>query len=289
MRHGLLLLDKPIGLSSNAALQQAKRALRADKAGHTGSLDPLASGLLPLCFGEATKFSQFLLDADKSYYARFQLGVSTATGDAEGEVLARRPVQVGRADIEAAMTAFRGDIVQIPPIYSAIKYQGKPLYKIARRGGTVEIQPRSIHISRYQLLDCGVDWLDVEIACSKGTYIRSLATDLGEALGCGAHVTALRRLSVGGFTLDQTLPLDALDGATTLLPVDQCIQHLPTLTVSDADRRRLLCGLTVAGLGLPASDAMRVYDMQAVFLGVGEVRADGVLLPRRMMSIQPAP
>ena len=287
MGHGLLLLDKPIGLSSNVALQKAKRALGADKAGHTGSLDPLASGLLPLCIGEATKFSQFLLDADKTYSARFQLGVTTASGDAEGAVLVQRPVQVGRADIEAAMAAFRGDILQIPPIYSAIKYQGQPLYKIARRGGSVEIQPRAVRINRYQLLECGDDWLDVEVACSKGTYIRSLATDLGEALGCGAHVTALRRLAVAGFTLEQALTLEALDPTTPLLPTDQAMLQLPTLTVTDAHKRALLYGQTVQLADEPAAQAIRLYDAQHLFLGVGELGMDGLLKPKRMMRIAP--
>ena len=203
--HGILLLDKPAGMTSNQALQATKRLLQARKAGHTGSLDPLATGLLPLCFGEATKVSQFLLEADKRYQVVLRLGESTNTYDAEGEVTAVRPVSLDRARLEQALTRFRGGIDQIPPMYSAIKQEGQPLYKLARAGITVDRPPRRVQIHEIRLLDWQDSRLELEVACSKGTYIRSLAHDLGEVLGCGAHVAALRRLGTGGFDIGQAI------------------------------------------------------------------------------------
>ncbi|WP_028989252.1 tRNA pseudouridine(55) synthase TruB [Thermithiobacillus tepidarius DSM 3134] len=286
---GILLLDKPEGVSSNAALQQAKRLLRLKKAGHTGSLDPLATGLLPLCFGEATKFSQFLLDADKVYRARFRLGSTTTTGDAEGEVLERRPVRVDAAQVEHALAAFRGEILQVPPMYSALKQQGRPLYEIARQGGTVERAPRRVQISRYELLALHGDELEVEVACSKGTYIRSLAVDLGEALGCGAHVSALRRLASGPFRIEQALTLETLAaelerGACPLLPADQALGHLPAAALGDSSAAYLLLGQAVtAPRGLP-SGLVRLYGPGGRFLGLGAVLDDGRVAPRRLIS-----
>ncbi len=191
--HGVLVLDKPRGFSSNAALQKVRWLLNAEKAGHTGSLDPLATGVLPLCFGEATKFSQYLLDADKGYSTVAQLGVTTTTGDAEGEVLERRAVAVDEAALQAALPAFRGQIEQIPPMYSALKRDGQPLYKLARAGEVVEREPRSVTIARLELLALQEDRATLEVACSKGTYVRTLVEDLGALLGCGAHVAELRR------------------------------------------------------------------------------------------------
>ena len=200
---GIILLDKPIGFTSNAALQKVRWLLNAEKAGHTGSLDPLATGVLPLCFGEATKFSQYLLDSDKGYETLMQLGKTTTTADAEGDVLQVRDVTVGRADIEAALPAFRGQISQIPPMYSALKRDGQPLYKLARAGEVVEREPRSVTIARLELLACEGDTARLGVDCSKGTYICTLARDIGEALGSGAHLTALRRTRVGDIRVEQ--------------------------------------------------------------------------------------
>lgn len=232
---GIILLDKPKGFSSNAALQKVRWLLNAEKAGHTGSLDPLATGVLPLCFGEATKFSQYLLDADKGYETLMQLGVTTTTADAEGDVLEEREVTVGRAEIEAALPAFRGPISQIPPMYSALKRDGQPLYKLARAGEVVEREPRSVTISRLELLSVDGTQARLDVACSKGTYIRTLVEDLGHVLGCGAHVAELRRTQAGPFSLAQTVTLEQLeqvhaDGGNEavdqfLLPSDSGLEH----------------------------------------------------------------
>ena len=208
---GIILLDKPLGFTSNAALQKVRWLLNAEKAGHTGSLDPLATGVLPLCFGEATKFSQYLLDSDKGYETLAQLGKTTTTADAEGEVLQERPVTVGQADIEAVLPKFRGQISQIPPMYSALKRDGQPLYKLARAGEVVEREPRSVTIARLELLAFEGDTARLAVDCSKGTYIRTLVEDIGEQLGCGAYVAELRRTQAGPFTLAQTVTLEELE------------------------------------------------------------------------------
>lgn len=243
---GVLLLDKPVGLSSNDVLMRAKRLFNAKKAGHTGTLDPLASGLLPLCFGEATKFSQDLLDADKTYEATLKLGVRTATGDAEGEVLSVRDVTCDRAAIDAALAAFRGPIRQVPPMYSALKRDGKPLYEYARAGQTLERDARSVTIHALELLDCrltGESYLTIRVTCSKGTYVRVLAEDIGEVLGCGAHLTMLRRTGVGPLTLAQAVSLDALSDAddaqrvASLRPVDALLSSFAAVRL-DADMAR---------------------------------------------------
>ena len=209
--NGVLVLDKPRGMSSNQALQKVRWLLNAEKAGHTGSLDPLATGVLPLCFGEATKFSQYLLDADKGYETLAQLGVTTTTGDAEGEVLERRPVALTAEQIEAALQEFRGPIQQIPPMYSALKKDGQPLYKLARAGEVVEREARSVTIARLELLAWHGEQLRLAVDCSKGTYIRTLVEDLGQQLGCGAHVAELRRTQAGPFDLSQTVTLETLE------------------------------------------------------------------------------
>ena len=211
--NGILVFDKPLGMSSNQALQKVRWLLNAEKAGHTGSLDPLATGVLPLCFGEATKYSQYLLDADKGYRTVAQLGVTTATGDAEGDVLERREVTVGRSELEQALVGFRGDIKQIPPIYSALKKDGQPLYKLARAGEVVEREARSVTISRLEVEAFEPPLATLEVACSKGTYIRTLVEDLGQVLGCGAHVAQLRRTQAGPFVLAQAVSLDTLEKA----------------------------------------------------------------------------
>ena len=287
---GILLLDKPVGMTSNRALQEAKRLLSARKAGHTGSLDPLASGLLPVCFGEATKFSRFLLDADKRYLGVVKLGVSTTTYDGEGDVTATRPVTVERAAIECALAAFRGEIEQIPPRYSAIKIGGRRLYELTRAGHVVDCPPRRVTIYSIEIADWRADELTLDIRCSKGTYVRSLAHDLGEALGCGGHVARLRRLASAGFSVDQAVTLDALHAletpaqrATLLLPGDEAIAHLPAVTLSSNAAYYLRQGQTVSTPhGLPAG-WVRIYQQDREFLGLGEVLDDGRVAPKRLL------
>ena len=289
--HGILLLDKPVGLTSNRALQEAKRLLMARKAGHTGSLDPLASGLLPLCFGEATKVSRFLLEADKSYHAHFQLGTSTATGDAEGEVCETRAVNVSLREVEAAIKHFTGPIEQVPPMYSAIKQAGQPLYKLARAGIVTERAPRPVTVYEFTVVDLSGTVLTVDIRCSKGTYVRSLAHDLGELLGCGAHVAALRRTAMGGFSVHESVRLEELEAMTSpsaraarLLPADQALRTLPQAHLS-ANAAFYFCqGQAVTARPLPAPGSwVRVYQDGERFLGLGEVEEDGQLAPRRLL------
>ncbi|MGT0191283.1 MULTISPECIES: tRNA pseudouridine(55) synthase TruB [Burkholderia] len=289
---GVLLLDKPVGLSSNDALIRAKRLLLAKKAGHTGTLDPLASGLLPLCFGEATKFSQDLLEADKTYEATMRLGVRTATGDAEGEVIDTRPVECDRAAVEAALARFTGEIVQVPPMYSALKRDGKPLYEYARAGQTVEREGRNVTIHALDLLACEMPDVTFRVTCSKGTYVRTLAEDIGEALGCGAHLTMLRRTGVGALTLEHAVTLDALSDADEsardawLQPVDALLSTFPSVRLDDACAKRFLHGqrLPLSELGpIDAADGerVRVYDATRL-LGVAR-KANGVLAPERLV------
>lgn len=290
---GIILLDKPLGFTSNAALQKVRWLLNAEKAGHTGSLDPLATGVLPLCFGEATKFSQYLLDADKGYEAVMQLGVTTTTGDAEGEVLQRRPVSVTPADIEAELPKFRGDIEQVPPMYSALKRDGQPLYKLARAGEVVEREARSVTINRLQLLSLDGECARIAVSCSKGTYIRTLVEDLGEALGCGAHVIELRRTQAGPFELSQTVTLEALEAAHEgggnealdqfLLPVDSGLEHWPLVELSEHSAYYWLHGQPVRAPEAPKFGMVRVQDHNARFIGIGEVSEDGRIAPRRLI------
>ena len=240
--NGILLLDKPSGITSNDALQQVKRLYFARKAGHTGSLDPLASGVLPICMGEATKVSAFLLDADKYYRVRCQLGVRTSTGDAEGEVLETRAVAgCSPQQLEAVLEQFRGSIEQIPPMYSALKHQGQRLYKLARQGVEVERQPRSVQIYTLKLTGQGDDWIDIEVHCSKGTYVRTLVEDIGEKLGCGAHVSALRRTGVGPYddsglvsiaALEQLKQNDPSAMDRLLLPIESALTQWPDVSLS---------------------------------------------------------
>lgn len=291
--NGILLLDKPLGLTSNAALQKVRWLLNAEKAGHTGSLDPLATGVLPLCFGEATKFSQYLLDADKGYETLMQLGATTTTGDAEGDVLERRPVTVDRAAIEAVLPQFRGDIRQVPPMYSALKRDGQPLYKLARAGEVVEREARSVTIARLELLDCAADRASLRVACSKGTYIRTLVEDIGQVLGCGAYVAALRRTQAGPFGLEQAVTLETLEqlhaegGAQALdqflLPPDSGLQHWPLLQFSEHSAYYWLHGQPVRAADAPRFGWVRVQDHQGRFIGIGEVSEDGRIAPRRLI------
>lgn len=297
---GVLLLDKPVGLSSNDALMCAKRLYLAKKAGHTGTLDPLASGLLPLCFGEATKFSQDLLDADKTYEATMRLGVRTSTGDAEGEVLETMTVQVERATIEAVCRRFVGEIVQVPPMYSALKRDGKPLYAYARAGQVVEREGRTVTIRSLDVIDCALPDVMFRVTCSKGTYVRTLAEDIGAALGCGAHLVALRRTGVGALTLEHAVTLDALSAMeapardATLQPVDALLSTFVPLQLEPQAARRFQQGqrLRLVELAVPAalegmasgeSVRVRVYrQSDGALLGMARA-GDGVLAPERLV------
>jgi tRNA pseudouridine55 synthase len=284
---GVLLLDKPVGLSSNAALQRAKRLYRADKAGHTGTLDPLASGLLPICFGEATKFAQALLDADKAYLATLRLGATTSTGDADGEVIATRPVDIEQGDIEAILPRFAGRIDQVPPRHAALRHEGRKYYEYARRGIEIPRPARAIEIHELTLCSWRSPDLELFIRCSKGTYIRSLAEDIGAALGCGAHLAALRRAATGGFALADAVTLEALEAMSEterdaiLQPAETLVAELPRLELEGAEATRFAQG---QGLARPAlGDALfRVYA-DGNFAGVGMI-AGGELRPRRLMS-----
>lgn len=289
---GILLLDKARGQSSNAALQSARRLYSAAKAGHTGTLDPLASGLLPLCFGEATKFSADLLNADKAYEADVVLGATTDTGDAEGEVRERRPVAVTREQLEIVLEAFRGEIEQIPPMYSALKRNGRPLYELARQGVEVERAARRVTIHELELLDFGAESCRLRVACSKGTYIRTLAEDIGERLGCGAHLGALRRTAVGNLRLEQAVTLAALEGmgeaerAACLLPVDALLQSLPAVELGGLAAQRFAHGNAVAVASDAPAGKCRVYA-DGQLLGVGEVALGAVLQPQRLIAGSP--
>jgi len=290
---GIILLDKPRGFTSNAALQKVRWLLNAEKAGHTGSLDPLATGVLPLCFGEATKFSQYLLDADKAYETVMQLGVTTTTADAEGEVLERKPVMVTPEQLEALLPQFRGDILQVPPMYSALKRDGQPLYKLARAGEVVEREPRSVNIARLELLALDGDKARLAVTCSKGTYIRTLVEDIGRLLGCGAHVAELRRTQAGPFDLSQTVTLDTLerahaDGGSAALdgflqPVDSGLEHWPLLQLSEHSAYYWLHGQPVRAPEAPQYGMVRVQDSNGRFIGIGEVSEDGRIAPRRLI------
>ena len=290
---GIILLDKPKGFSSNAALQKVRWLLNAGKAGHTGSLDPLATGVLPLCFGEATKFSQYLLVADKGYETLMQLGVTTTTADAEGDVLEEREVTIGRAEIEAALPAFRGPIRQVPPMYSALKRDGQPLYKLARAGQVVEREPRSVTINRLELLALEGDQARLDVACTKGTYIRTLVEDLGHVLGCGAHVAELRRTQAGPFSLAQTVTLEELeqvhaDGGHEavdrfLMPSDSGLEHWPLVHFSEHSAFYWLQGQPVRAPDAPQFGMVRVQDHNGRFIGIGEVSEDGRIAPRRLI------
>jgi tRNA pseudouridine55 synthase len=292
--HGVLLLDKPKGLSSNDALQKAKWLLRAEKAGHTGTLDPLATGLLPLCFGAATKFSQLHLDADKRYEAIVALGVKTTTGDAEGDVVERRDVNVNDELLQSVLQQFRGDIAQIPPMHSALKKDGKALYEYARAGIEVERLARSVKI--YELAGEIYDKFAIKIIvkCSKGTYIRTLGGDIGEKLGCGAHLSSLRRIGTGGFDVSQCVTLEALEAMTEderlacLLPVESLLDELQSIALDAENTSRFLNGMSRRGDWLDR-ERVAVYgtvgDRTHVLLGVASV-ISGELVPNRLLSPQ---
>jgi tRNA pseudouridine55 synthase len=286
---GVLLLDKPIGLTSNDALQKARRLFSAAKGGHTGTLDPLASGLLPLCFGEATKFSADLLDADKTYEAVLRLGVTTDSGDAEGLVTARQPVSVSETDIKDALLRFLGPIQQVPPMHSALKRNGRPLYELARKGIEVEREPRAVTIHAIDVLGFDGESLTLRVACSKGTYIRVLAADIGEALGCGAHLAALRRTVVGSLDLARAVSLSELEAldesrrAGFLQPVDALLHTLPVVTLEGEAAERFSHGNPV-DLPTGLSGKIRVYA-DGHLIGVGEPGRDARLWPKRLVQL----
>jgi len=291
---GILLLDKPSGITSNDALQHVNRLYFAKKAGHTGSVDPLASGVLPICMGEATKVSAFLLDADKRYQVRCQLGVRTATADAEGEVLETRPVGVYSLEqLETVLEEFRGSIEQIPPMYSALKHQGQRLYKLARQGVEVEREPRPVEIYELTVAGQGEDWLDINVHCSKGTYVRTLAEDIGDRLGCGAHVSALRRTAVGPYgdtmlvgleTLRELKEKDMSSMDTLLLPIESALTQWPDVDLSTDAAFYLQQGQPVLVPHAPTSGWVRLYEGNRSFLGMGEILDDGRVAPRRLMK-----
>lgn len=296
--HGVLLLDKPAGLSSNDALGKAKWLLNAVKAGHTGTLDPFATGLLPLCFGEATKFSQDLLEADKTYETVVHLGVRTTTGDTEGDIVETLPVAVSRDEIEAVLSKFRGEIDQVPPMHSALKRDGKPLYEYARAGVTLEREARRVTIHLLEFLDYQAPYLRLRVRCSKGTYIRVLGEDIGVALGCGAHLQSLRRTEVGTLTLTGAVTLaelEAIAGETQrtdlLAPVDALLSSFPALELSAELGKRFLHGQRLA-LGRQEGGApyvpgrVRVYDESGKrLLGTAMLTAHGVLAPERLIAV----
>ncbi len=288
--NGILLLDKPIGFSSNQALQKIKWLLKAAKAGHTGTLDPLATGLLPLCFGEATKFAHFLTDADKTYIATIKLGATTTTGDAEGEVLSTSPVNVSRSEFEQACKQFTGEISQTPPMYSALKFEGKALYEYARAGVEIERQARLVTIHSIEVNSFAGDVAVVTVTCSKGTYIRTLAEDIGKQLGCGAHLIGLRRTATADYEISQAVTLEQFEAMSederlvALAPPDSAVHYLPAVTLDDDAAFYLLQGQAVWRSGAIPSGLLRLYSEQQVFLGLGELQDDGKIAPKRLMQ-----
>ena len=292
--NGILLLDKPAGLTSNAALQAVKKMYAARKAGHTGSLDPLATGLLPICFGEATKISGFLLDADKDYEVTCKLGERTTTGDAEGELLETRPVDgITEKRVRAVMQDYIGDIEQIPPMYSALKHKGERLYKLARQGIEVEREARQVTIFELELLDFNLPEVTFSVHCSKGTYVRTLIEDMGEQLGCGAHVIGLRRLGVGPFDSTEMIDMDHLEALAgpalgalddLLLPLERGLTHWPDVRLSGDAAFYLRQGQPVLVPNAPTDGWVRIYEGETQFLGMGEILDDGRVAPRRLMN-----
>jgi tRNA pseudouridine55 synthase len=285
---GVLLFDKPLELSSNVAMQKVRRLFTAEKAGHTGTLDPLATGLLPICFGEATKFTISLLDADKRYRATIRLGERTTTGDAEGEITETRPVAVTEAQVLAVLETFMGETRQLPPMHSAIKHQGKPLYEYIRKGETVERELRAVLIRELTLERLQGNELEFSVLCSKGTYVRTLAEDIGEKLGCGGHLIALRRTGIGEFCLDNAYTLTQLEGLdeaqrdACLMPLDRLVQNLPGLELDAVQSSRLAQGQRL-GLSDAHPDGKRRLYAAGRFIGLGELEG-GRLTPSRLLS-----
>lgn len=285
---GVLLFDKPLELSSNDALQKVRRLFQAEKAGHTGTLDPLATGLLPICFGEATKFSNALLDADKTYRALLRLGQTTTTGDAEGEIIAEHPVEVKKSDVDAVLAGFRGEIRQLPPMHSALKHQGKPLYEYIRNGETIERELRSVVIHELLLVSFSGDQMDITVRCSKGTYIRTLAEDIGAALGCGAHLAGLRRIAIAHFDLNDGYTLQQLEAMTgaerdaCVLPLESLLPDMPRLQLDAGQIKRLAQGQRLGlDTGLPDGRVSLIGPQG--FIGVGMLLGRR-LAPERLLS-----
>lgn len=290
---GILLLDKPVGISSNKALQNTRFLFKANKAGHTGSLDPLASGMLPICFGEATKFSNYLLDARKSYRAQCSLGKTTSTGDAEGEITSQSPVNVTDQDVQRVLDQFTGKIDQIPPMYSAVKHQGQRLYKLARKGQEIERTPRQVEIFSLELIGFNHNVLEIEVCSSKGTYIRTLAEDIGNALGCGAYLTRLERTGVQPFWQKQSYSpdqlgdiseqgLDSLDQC--LLPVNSALGDLPEVIIDSLSVDKIKQGQSVNINHSIEPGPLCLVSQNGQFLGIGEAVSDGRILPKRLMN-----
>ena len=292
--NGILVVDKPAGISSNDVVQQAKRLFGAQKVGHTGSLDPLATGVLPLCFGEATKFSQYLLDADTQYWAQVRLGITTETAAADGEVIAQADTSgITESQVTAALETFVGEIEQIPSMYSALKHQGQPLYKLARQGIEVERAPRRISIYSAELLQFSEASIELRVHCSKGTYIRSLAEDLGAALGCGGHVSALRRLAAGPYEEAQATTLDELrevgdvrEMDALLLPVSSAVGSWPAVRLHEDTAHYVRQGQPVQVAHAPTDGWVQIFELaeEDRFLGVGEILTDGRVAPRRLVA-----
>ena len=287
---GVLLLDKPSGIGSNAALQRSRRLMEAERGGHTGTLDPMASGLMVICLGEATKFSGELLEAGKRYVARLKFGERTSTGDAEGDVLERRPVSVTREQLERSLERFRGEITQVPPMFSALKREGRPLYAYARKGITLERAARKVTISALELEDLASDEATLSVSCSKGTYVRTLAEDIGELLGAGAHLVGLVRTAVGAFRLEQACRIEEIEALSVsersglLLPVDVLVQDLPSVRLADHLESAFLNGRSVGPVQGPVG-RVRVYGTGGRFLGLALVDASGQAHPKRVLTV----
>ena len=301
---GILLLDKPFGRSSNSALQKIRYLFNAKKAGHTGSLDPLATGVLPICFGQASKVSAYLLDSDKRYIFTAQLGETTTTGDKEGDVLQTRDVTPFTAQqLETVLEKFRGEIEQIPPMHSALKHNGQPLYKLARQGIEIERKVRKVTIHELRLLDKTADTITVEAKCSKGTYIRTLAQDIGEALGFGAHLSLLRRTEVSPFDCSKLYTIEDIEALSenlsknntesseleaTLLPIDSALVKLPSMILTNAESDRVKTGLKISRNDIPESDMIKMYLENGEFIGIGRCsyneHGENQLAPKRMMK-----
>ena len=287
--NGVLLIDKPIGFSSNQALQKAKWLYQAAKAGHTGTLDPLATGLLPLCFGEATKFAHYLTDADKTYVATLKLGATTNTGDAEGEILETRAVNVTKAEFQQACKLFVGEISQVPPMYSALKHEGKAMYEYARAGIEIERKARLITIHDIVVEHFEHDEAIITVTCTKGTYIRTLAEDIGHHLGCGAHLIGLRRTETANYRIVQAITLEQLEVMTleqreaALMPEDSAVLHLPAIVLDTDSVFYLQQGQAVWKSGIVPKGLLRLYSEQEDFLGLGELSSDGKIAPKRLI------
>lgn len=294
--NGVLLLDKPAGITSNEVLQRVKRLYQARKAGHTGSLDKPATGMLPLCFGHATRFSSYLLDSDKQYRTRARLGLNTTTADASGEITQQRDIPtLTEADIQRCLTAFIGETEQIPPMYSALKHEGQRLYKLAYQGVEVERKARKINIKNINLLNFSNDEFEIEVSCSKGTYIRTLVEDIGEKLDCGAHVLSLRRTGLGPYQGEDMVDFSELEKregenakelTDFLLPVDTALPQIPPIMLTDNVAYYLCLGQTVTATGAKEAGLVRLYNEQNQFLGLGESLADGRIKPHKLIKTQ---